>query len=132
MVSRQAILISHALRSRPLRLKCLGGGLACGRWPISLVYRATEWSCYRTGLSYYFRQHFPGSQTSTSSRRNCMKHSLRVTITIIFSSIHFNLNLNYDIFVNPASTYTYYRPFMLFHQSKVTETRVIFCDKQID
>src|SRR6218665_2268231 len=115
-----------------LRLKCLGGRLACGRWPISLVCRATEWSCYRTGLSYCFRQHFPGSQTSTSSRRNSMKHSLRVTITIIFSSIQFNLNLNYDIFVNPASTYTYYRPFMLFHQSKVTETRVIFCDKQID
>src|SRR6218665_2068304 len=29
-----------------LRLKCLGGRLACGLWPISLVYRATEWSCY--------------------------------------------------------------------------------------
>src|SRR6218665_2276750 len=122
-----------------LRLKCLGGRLTCGRWPISLVYRATEWSCYRTGLSYCFRQHFPGSKTSTSSsktstssRRNYMKHSLRVKITIIFSSIQFNLNLNYDIFVNPASAYTYYRPFMLFHQSKVTETRVIFCDKQID
>src|SRR6218665_1551964 len=115
-----------------LRLKCLGGRLACGRWPISLVYRATEWSCYRTGLSYCFRQYLPGSQTSTSSRRNYIKYSLRVTITIIFSSIQFNLNLNYDIFVNPASTYTYSRPFMLFHQSKVTETRVIFCDKQID
>src|SRR6218665_827363 len=29
-----------------LRLKCLGGRLACGRWPISLIYRATEWSYY--------------------------------------------------------------------------------------
>src|SRR6218665_2317311 len=29
-----------------LTLKCLGGRLACGRWPISLVYRATEGSCY--------------------------------------------------------------------------------------
>src|SRR6218665_2165201 len=29
-----------------LRLKCLGGSLACGRWPISLIYRATEWSYY--------------------------------------------------------------------------------------
>src|SRR6218665_1094363 len=28
-----------------LRLKCLGGRLAWGRWPISLVYRATEWLC---------------------------------------------------------------------------------------
>jgi len=52
-----------------------------------------------------------------------MKHSLRIKITLIFSSIQ-----HYDIFVNPASTYTYYRPFMLFHQSKFTETRVIFCD----
>src|SRR6218665_1640924 len=32
-----------------LRLKCLGGGLAWGRWPISLVYRATEWT-RATGL----------------------------------------------------------------------------------
>src|SRR6218665_3149821 len=31
-----------------LRLKCLGGRLAWGRLPISLVYRATEWSCYGT------------------------------------------------------------------------------------
>jgi len=55
-----------------------------------------------------------------------MKHSLRVKTTIIFSSIQLTLSLHYDIFFNPASTYTYYRPFMLFHQSKVTETRVIF------
>src|SRR6218665_3036175 len=48
------------------------------------------------------------SQTSTSSRRSYMKHSLRVKITIIFSSIHLNLSLHYDIFVNPASTYMYY------------------------
>src|SRR6218665_1762851 len=31
-----------------LRQKCLGGRLACGRLPISLVYRATEWSCNPT------------------------------------------------------------------------------------
>src|SRR6218665_1185730 len=36
-----------------LRLKCLGGRLAWGRWPISLVYRATEWSCY--GLRDVFK-----------------------------------------------------------------------------
>src|SRR6218665_1920412 len=36
-----------------LRLKCLGGRLAWGRWPISLVYGATEWSCY--GLRDVFK-----------------------------------------------------------------------------
>src|SRR6218665_140375 len=72
---------------------------------------------YATGLNLPFL-----SQTSTSSRRSYIEHSLRVKITIIFSSIHLNLSLHYDIFVNPASTYTYYRPFILFHQSKVTET----------
>src|SRR6218665_512813 len=66
---------------------------------------------------------FSGSQASTSSRRSYMKHSLRVNITIIFSSIQLHLSLHYDIFANPASTYTYYRPFILFHQSKVTETK---------
>src|SRR6218665_3729522 len=35
------------------------------------------------------------------------------------------------IFVNPASTYTYYRALIVFHQSKFTETRVICCDKQL-
>jgi len=43
----------------------------------------------------------------------------------------FYLHLHYDIFVNPASTYTYYRLLILLHQSKFTETRVIFCNKQI-
>src|SRR6218665_2965988 len=58
---------------------------------------------YATGLNLPFL-----SQTSTSSRRSYMKHSLRVKITIIFSSIQLNLSLHYDIFVNPAYTYTYY------------------------
>jgi len=31
-----------------LRLKCLGGRLACGRLSTPLVYRATEWSCNPT------------------------------------------------------------------------------------
>src|SRR6218665_2262446 len=61
-------------------------------------------------------------QTNTSRRRSYMKHSLRIKITIIFSAIQLNVNLHYDSFVNPASTYTYYRPFILSHQSKVTET----------
>jgi len=65
-----------------------------------------------------------------------MKHSLPVKITTIFSSVQLDLSLHYDIFVNPASIYTYYRPrpklFILFHQSQVTETRVILCDEQID
>ena len=68
------------------------------------------------------RTQYAFSQTSTSSRRSYMKHSLRVKITIIFSSTQLNLSLHYDIFVNPAFTYTYYRPFILFHLSKVTET----------
>src|SRR6218665_2735119 len=46
--------------------------------------------------------------------------SLPVKISIIFSSIQLNLSLHYNS--NPASTYTYYRLFILFHQSKVTET----------
>src|SRR6218665_3914607 len=81
-----------------------------------------------TGLSYCAGQHFSGSQTSTSSRRSYMKHSFGVKITIIFSSIQLNVSLHYDIFTNPASTYTYYRPFILFHQSKVTETRLLFSE----
>src|SRR6218665_1607575 len=72
---------------------------------------------YATGLNLPFL-----AQTSTSSRRSYMKHLLRVKITIIFSLIQLNLSLHYDSFVNPASTYTYYRPFILFHQPKVTET----------
>jgi len=34
-----------------LRLKSLGGRLACWRLPISLVHRATEWSCYGTACA---------------------------------------------------------------------------------
>src|SRR6218665_569958 len=63
-----------------------------------------------TRLSYCSRRHFPGSQTSASSihRLSYMKRSLRVKIVIIFSSIQLSLSLHYNIFVSPASTYTYY------------------------
>jgi len=57
--------------------------------------------------------------------------NLRFELKLVIFSHQSNLHLHYDIFVNPASTYTYYRPLILFHQSKFTETRVIFCDKQI-
>src|SRR6218665_1966501 len=75
-------------------------------------------------------QHFPGSQTSrsTSSRLSYMCN-LRFELKLLI--LYNQSNLHCDIFVNPASTYTYYRPLILFHQSKFTETRVIFCDKQI-
>jgi len=36
-----------------------------------------------------------------------------------------NFHLHYDFLVNPASTFTYYRTFILFHQSKFNETKVI-------
>jgi len=61
--------------------------------------------------------HFQGSQHT--------KPSLRVKITIILSSNQSNFHLHYDFLVNPGSTYTYYRPLLLFHQSKFTETKVI-------
>src|SRR6218665_166600 len=60
--------------------------------------------------------HFRGSQTSTANRRRCMKPSLRVKIIIIFCQSNFHLH--YDFFVNPASTCTYHKLFILFHQSK--------------
>src|SRR6218665_1968988 len=41
-----------------LILKCLGGRLACGRWPISLIYRATELSYY--GAACATSSCFPG------------------------------------------------------------------------
>jgi len=47
--------------------------------------------------------------------------TIQVKITIIFSAIH----LHYDFLVNPASTFTYYRTFVLVHQSKFSETKVI-------
>ena len=59
-----------------------------------------------------------------------MKHSLRVKITIIFSSTQLNLSLHYDIFVNTASTYTYYRPSYYFINPRLLK-QVIFCDKNI-
>src|SRR6218665_2415920 len=74
---------------------------------------------YATGLNLPF---YPRPVHQVYYRRSYMKHSLPVKITIIFSSIQLKLSLHYDIFVNSASTYTYYKPFILFHQSKVTET----------
>src|SRR6218665_3079844 len=49
-----------------VRLKCLGGRLAWGRWPISLVYRATEWSCY--GASCATSSCLPPRQPGTPPR----------------------------------------------------------------
>src|SRR6218665_3261723 len=51
-----------------LRLKCLGGRLVWGRWPISLVYRATEGLCY--GDACAMSLCFPGeAATSTGGSR---------------------------------------------------------------
>src|SRR6218665_3862869 len=52
-----------------LRLKCLGGRLAWGRLPISLVYRATEWSCYGAASPGERRNgtHFPTQDKTCSS-----------------------------------------------------------------
>src|SRR6218665_3432013 len=66
-------------------------------------------------------QHFPGSQTSrpTSSRRSYLICNLRFELKLLIFSHQSNFYLHF------------YRPLILFHQSKFTETRVIFCDKQI-
>src|SRR6218665_3008623 len=83
---------------------------------------------YATGLNLPLL-----SQTSRSksSRRNYMTHSLRVKITIFFSSIHLNLSLAYttisssiQLLLTRAIGPSYY-----FINPRLLK-QVIFCDKK--
>ena len=51
--------------------------------------------------------------------------NLRFELKLLLFSRQSNLHLHYDFLVNPASTYAYYKLFILFHQSKFTEEKVI-------
>jgi len=51
--------------------------------------------------------------------------NLRFELKLLLFSRQSNFHLHYDFLVNPASTFTYYRTFILFHQFKFNETKVI-------
>ena len=52
-----------------------------------------------------------------------LRFELKLSLFSRQSSFH--LRVLYDFFVNTASTHTYYKLFILFHQSKFTEEKVI-------
>jgi len=51
--------------------------------------------------------------------------NLRFELKLLLVSRQSNFHLHNDFLVNPASTFMYYRTFILFHQSKFNETKVI-------
>src|SRR6218665_2858156 len=69
-------------------LKFKSSGATATSATATLLRNSYNKVAYATGLNLPFL-----SQTNTSSRRSYTRHSLRVKITVIFSSIHINLSL---------------------------------------
>src|SRR6218665_915135 len=52
--------------------------------------------------------------------------NLRFELNLLLFYRQSNFHLHYNFLVNSASAFTYYKTFILFHQSKFNETKVIF------